>query len=725
MASKSFVFRFADVEVREREFSLVKAGETLSVEPKAFRVLLILLRNPGKLISKEELFSAVWGDAAVTENSLTRSIALLRRLLEDDTRNPRYIETVATVGYRFVRPVEVSEDTHGALALSHTPSDEASDEPSPKGEGAASAAVLAEPPDVGKWTPRQKWLLVSSLVALCAIAPAILYMRRPLPPPRVSEYVQITHDDRHKGVGGTDGVRLFVNLDHQTQPIGQVAISGGEISTVPVALPRPWLADVSPDGSTFLLTSYEGRKESLWSFRIAGNSLRHLADGDFLDPVWSPDGNSLVYAMLNGDIDVMRSDGTAVRRLIATGDRPPNSSTWALRWSPDGSTIRFTQNWKLFEMKSDGSELHPLLPGWHASDWQCCGNWTPDGRFFVFLLRHPLASTYPTIPVSQLWVLDERRGLLQRARAEPVQLTSGPIRWNSPIPSKDGKKIFAQGVILRGELVRYDAQSNQLQRYVGGISAEHLSFSPDGQFMAYVTFPEGILWRANRDGSDPVQLTQPPLYPTNPRWSPDGTQIVFFGANTGDQPRIYLISSRGGTPQPLLSEDEKEEQLDPNWSPDGRKVVFDCVTRTGGTVTKTVIRILDLASRQVTIIPGNNWSPRWSPDGRFIAALTFGDTSLTLFDFETHRWAVLQKGEIGYPTWSRDSKFIYFLRPVDDPGVYRIRPSGGDAERVVDLKGFRFTGAYVYWMGLDPDDAPLLLRDTGTDDIYALSLEEK
>jgi hypothetical protein len=86
---------------------------------------------------------------------------------------------------------------------------------------------------------------------------------------------------------------------------------------------------------------------------------------------------------------------------------------------------------------------------------------------------------------------------------------------------------------------------------------------------------------------------------------------------------------------------------------------------------------------------------------------------------------VLQKREIGYPTWSRDGKFIYFLRPVDNPGVYRIRPSGGDAERVVNLKGFRFTGVYVYWMGLDPNDAPLLLRDTGTDDIYALSLEEK
>ena len=81
--NKSIVFKFADVEVREREFCLVKAGEVLPVEPKTFRVLLYLLRNPQKLISKEELLNAVWGDAAVTDSSLTRTVAQLRRLLGD------------------------------------------------------------------------------------------------------------------------------------------------------------------------------------------------------------------------------------------------------------------------------------------------------------------------------------------------------------------------------------------------------------------------------------------------------------------------------------------------------------------------------------------------------------------------------------------------------------------------------------------------------------------
>lgn len=121
MASKSFVFRFDDVEVREREFTLIKASKVLTVEPKAFRALLFLLHNPQRLISKEELLNTVWGDAVVTEGSLTRCISLLRSLLGDDIRQPRYIATVATVGYRFVCKVEVSEDASGNLEAAGEP----------------------------------------------------------------------------------------------------------------------------------------------------------------------------------------------------------------------------------------------------------------------------------------------------------------------------------------------------------------------------------------------------------------------------------------------------------------------------------------------------------------------------------------------------------------------------------------------------------------------------
>lgn len=114
------VFRFGDIEISEREFRLVKAGETRPVEPKAFRVLLFLLRNRGRLVTKDEIVDAVWNDCAVSDNSLARSIATLRRLLGDDSHVPRYIETVPTIGYRFLRPVQVIDDREAAVTAPQT-----------------------------------------------------------------------------------------------------------------------------------------------------------------------------------------------------------------------------------------------------------------------------------------------------------------------------------------------------------------------------------------------------------------------------------------------------------------------------------------------------------------------------------------------------------------------------------------------------------------------------
>ena len=292
------------------------------------------------------------------------------------------------------------------------------------------------------------------------------------------------------------------------------------------------------------------------------------------------------------------------------------------------------------------------------------------------------------------------------------------------MPSRDGKKIFARGVILNGELERLDAQSHQLRPYLGGVSAESLSFTKDGKFVAYVTFPEGILWRANRDGSDPTRLTDPPLYPTSPVWSPDGTQIVFTSLDAEQNSKVYIISAEGGAPRPLLA-GNSGEQDHPSWSPDGHRVAFDLRETAGGS-TKQVIQILDLSNREITTIPGSDGydTPRWPPNGGSIAA-TDNRAQIKLFDFKTQRWSTLFAEPANFPSWSRDGRLVYFLRVVGDSGVFRIGRPGDKAVLVSDLKEFHHTGVYLNWMGLDPEDAPLLLRDAGGDDIYALTLEQK
>jgi DNA-binding winged helix-turn-helix (wHTH) protein len=159
MDRKYRVFRFGGVEVREREFSVARENEVSPVEPKAFRVLLFFLNNPGKLITKGELLSAVWSDAVVTYNSLTRSIALLRRALGDDLAEPRFIATVPTVGYRFLLPVETSDDGPGSVE--HLPSTEPAPADSPGAVPQLSRSPVA--------LPRRWWLVAAVLLLLPAV----------------------------------------------------------------------------------------------------------------------------------------------------------------------------------------------------------------------------------------------------------------------------------------------------------------------------------------------------------------------------------------------------------------------------------------------------------------------------------------------------------------------------------------------------------------------------
>jgi Tol biopolymer transport system component len=315
-----------------------------------------------------------------------------------------------------------------------------------------------------------------------------------------------------------------------------------------------------------------------------------------------------------------------------------------------------------------------------------------------------------------MWALDERRTWARQKASDPVRLASGPIRWGYPFPGRDGKKIFASGFLLRGEMVRYDAPTRELKPWLGGISAEHLSYSPDGKSMVYVTYPEGILWRANRDGSNLIQLTSPPFYPRNPRWSPDGSKILFCSGQYFRKSQVFIMPSLGGTPQLILPDDGKDRS-DPNWSPDGQKILF-----ASGVPD---LQILDLTSHQIVTLPGSEgiWSPRWSHDGRLIVGINQSG-GCSVFDLDSRQWSELQKGECNYPTFSSNSQFVYFIGGTRD-GVYRVAVSGGRVEHVVDLKGFHHVGANGLWMGLDPTDTPILIRDTSAADIYALTLEEK
>jgi Tol biopolymer transport system component/DNA-binding winged helix-turn-helix (wHTH) protein len=718
------VYQFGDFSLHCGKFELCRKGRRLKLERKPLELLVLLVTKHGQVVTRDEIAGHLWEREVFVdvEHGINTAIRKIRQTLDDSSDLPQFVQTISGSGYRFIAPVkavepEVTEAKSGSLEATGETANGLPEEIAPivsvqighAGAGGASSASLG--------TGRSKRLAmrftIGAAVLAAGLGVALWYLHRPLPPPRITEYVKITRDGHEKLLGGTDGSRIYFT-QFQPNSLNQVGVAGGEVVQIPAALPGFFLLlDVSPDGSNLLVTSYDSHGNSLWIVRALGGTSRRIGNG--WSATFSPDGNSIAYFIAPGELWLVQSDGTGRRKLASVGGSD-------LHWSPDGRVIAFDRDGVLWEISADGSSLHEVLPGWQYRGQECCGRWTPDGKFYVFL-------TSPSARRGdKIWALDERRGVFRHLSAAPVQLTNGPINWSNPIPGKGMSKIFSNGKTSRGELCRFDPKTKQLQPFLGGVSAQDVSFSKDGQSVAYVSYPDGTLWRANRDGSNPVQLSTPPIHATNPRWSPDGSKILFGDYEEIGADRIYLVSSQGGSPQRQVP-DYSGDQDDPGWSADGRKIVFAWTGIEGKEHNLHNLVVLDLATSRVTPVPGSAglWSPRWSPDGKYIAAMSFEFQGLKVLDVATQRWSTLPVSKrMDYPAWSSDSKYIYFLRLENgDRGVYRIRATGSKAERVADLKDWHITGLATYWMALDPTDAPLLLRDVGSDDIYALTLEEK
>jgi Tol biopolymer transport system component len=472
---------------------------------------------------------------------------------------------------------------------------------------------------------------------------------------------------------------------------------------------------MSPDGSEFLVQSYQGTvvEGPLWVIPTVAGSGYRISGVISSDASWSPDGDKVVYCRGN-TLNLAKRDGSESRQLV-TVPAPPG---W-VRFSPDGRVLRFTvydpktNSQSLWEVASDGSNLHPLLAGWNNPPNECCGSWTPDGKYYVFQSARNNRT--------DIWAIREKTRLLGKRKLEPVQLTRGPLDLWGVTPSKDSKRLFVIGSQPRGELVRYEAKSGEFVPYLGGIPADTVDFSRDGQWMTYVADPEGTLWRSKLDGSERLQLTFPPLTAYLPRWSPDGKRIAFQARAPGKPPVMYLISFEGGSPEQIGT-----GVGDVGWMADGESLVSGELPNLvqAGAGGKLAIHLMDLKTRQVTTLPDSEglYSPRPSPDGRHVAALRSGPENLVVFDGAARKWRDLTTVRVNFPSWSHDSRYIYFDTWEGD-AVCRVRVSDGKLEHLASLKGVRRTGVSFPWSGLAPDDSFLVLRDIGSQDIYALDVD--
>jgi serine/threonine protein kinase/Tol biopolymer transport system component len=566
------------------------------------------------------------------------------------------------------------------------------------------------------------------LVALLLAATA-LWVFRPVQQPRITGSVQLTHDGKPKGSAVTDGSRVYFTETNSEgkSTLAQVSLDGGEILETPGPMKFFQIEDISPDHSQLLLAS---RSEAgvfldnapLWTLPLPAGSTRRLgvtADGfKAYSARWSPDGQRLVFAR-GSDIWIANADGGQPTRIATVQGEPVGPV-----FSRDNTRIRFTvsdnaaHTTSLWEVRTDGTNLHPLLPGWHTPAHECCGLWTPDGRYYYF------HSTVRSDGFGDIFAVPDKAAHFYRQPWTPIQLTFGPLEFYLGGVTPDGKKLLVAGYQSRGELVHFDLGSKRPIPFLGGINAYAVAFSRDGKHVAYINTVDATLWTSRSDGSDKVQLTYPPNLASQPRWSPDGKQIVYLSHQIGRPWKMFLISEQGGPPEELLPGDTTEG--DPTWSADGGRIAFSNGLPAGQ--KESDIRTLDLKTRQVTTIPGSNgmFSPRWSPDGRYLAALNLENVSkkLLLYDFQSGKWSewITEPDAVGYPAWSSDS------RSLDYWSVNKIRRIKLGDSRPQDLFSFDamtiyFTPEFGPWNDSAPDGSRMFLRDASTEDLYALDVD--
>jgi DNA-binding winged helix-turn-helix (wHTH) protein/Tol biopolymer transport system component len=568
---KCLIFSFADIEVRERELSIVRNGESFAVEPKAFRVLLVLLNDPHKAITKDELLDAVWNETSVSENSLTRSIALLRRLLGDDPFDPRYIATVPTVGYRFLCDVKVAEDG----VVGHPP---------PETEAGIPARRQEEQRSTDRRRGPATLIFIGISVLAIGVPAAIVFIhhavsKREAPRNHVSEqrvtsnsleapvkFAVVSPDGKYVAYSDPTGLYLRVIASGETRR--------WEVPKDFVANPNGWF----PDGTHLLVTHFDGpaRVPSLWKLSMLGGDPRKLIDNAGSGSV-SPDGTRIAYESFipkwGHELWVMGTDGSNPHKIAEASQgvqRPGFSGAWIYPpvWSPNSQRIARIERQpisdpnpggaipsSLWTRNADGSDPQMLVKDSSLGSGVA---WSPDGRI-LFASRVNDVGDREDQGVRSVRV-DERTG---KAIEAPQVVTDGSGLIRGMSITSDGKRLvlWRENTHLQAFVSEFDAQTRKWK------SPQRLTLEANGNMAtAWLADSRTVLFVSNRNGAWTLfkqaidQPTAQALVEGHlvdlPRLSPDGSQVLYKSRVAGSSYPYPVSLMRlpvvGGSPQLVL-----------------------------------------------------------------------------------------------------------------------------------------------------------------------------
>ena len=553
------------------------------------------------------------------------------------------------------------------------------------------------------------WVIVISLLLVASIAFWTVPSRNS--GPLNSEQITFSSDPK-EGPLVTGASRLY--FQSHGQPT-EMSLKGGSTAPLPSSVSGMRMLDISPDSSEMLVLKPDPTSDvgggSVWSVPVLGGAPKRLWDHVARDAHWSPDGHAIVYADAHS-LFTSDGDGGNFKKIW---DAPGRADT--PRFSPDSGRIRATvfqgygfspSKMKIWELNSDGSNAHLLALDWPEDADQYDGQWTPDGKHFVFSsTRDGPRNLYEVVPPSwfEFW-----------KKAIAIRLTASQIEVTAFATGRDSEQVFVIGRTAQGEMHQYDLKQQRFVPLLNGLPASALVISPDRKWMTYTDFPQHHLWHAKLDGSEKLQLTS--TYASMPQWSPDGKNIVY-----SDWRKLYMISAEGGTPEKLIAEGDYE--VAPSWSMDGKSIAFNYFPLPGQ--EKKGIMMLDLATRKVSNMAGSEGFlvPSWSPDGKYLVAAADNPDRMMLYSTQSGTWKELRRLEMswGYWVWSRDSKSTYMASWGADPGIYRLTIPDGKLEKVTALKGIKFdpdNDVREGFISLTADGLPAVLSDTSVVQIYSL-----
>ncbi|MFB5858031.1 winged helix-turn-helix domain-containing protein [Stenotrophomonas maltophilia] len=638
------------VTLSSREVEVAGARRPRRLTPKALGVLRVLLRQPGRVVTREELFAEVWPDTLPTNDVLTQAVTQLRKAFANDEDNGQaYIETIAKSGYRLLVPVQVLDTPEPVMDIV-----ELADPSLPLAAAVAAApdgAALPVPGLRRTWRQvrRQVLLATGILMLVTVIVLTMLLLRRaPAASSPVDEAVE-------------NGVRVIGSPQRPYRLI--TATSGFE--TYPT---------LSPDGSQ---VAYEGANEDgngggAIKVQTSGNApARQLlvppAGASDRFPSWSPDGREIAFARFSADGGCQVLIASATGGALRQATRCDGTELLSFDWTPDGRGLVFGSMVGRYAHR--GIRVLDLASGqWRdldysvdADDFDYAPRYSPDGKWLVFV-RNP--------QMGDLWRMPANGGT-------PEQLTNEAAEQRGWAWLGDGRTIvFGRRVDSEVRLYYLDVERRTL-RDAGLDDAQWPAVSRHGGVLAFVHRRAQFgVFKVPTEGGHAERLFASSGRDGQPMAAPDGRQLVFTSDRSGSFALWWADMQRPDSLRPIEGLRPEGRQA-PDWSADSRHLLVVGRDEHG----RTVVYEISPRDERLQPLPVPAEQPLQAlyaaTENQLLVVERDADqrTRLSLFDRSTQPWRRLASIDgVSQARFDRGSGRILFTR-LAAGGLWSVDPA--------------------------------------------------